>query len=398
VEPAVVEQILGEHRIAYLLTDRDLIVMKLGGATGILPHGHADYLGRALADVVPELIGSEMVLADILRGAVPRYELPFVNWEAAEGGTRYVTMVDLPHRSASGEITGIIHLVQDVTNTVVVDQKFFQMANQVSLLQDQLTAVNQELVAANATLQKLSDLKSQFISAAAHELAKPLTPIRGYVEMLLDGDYGPLTDEQYDILWIVSRSIRRLVSISAQLLDVNRIEAERVDLVLQPTDLAALAEDLIAEFEAQFAARGQSLSLNVSAALPNALIDGARTAQIITNLLSNAHLYTPEGGHIVVSISPAEAAGFLRLSVADDGVGIAVEDQEKLFTRFFRAGSALEARSGGTGLGLYIARSLVELHGGRIWFESQVGKGSTFHITLPIAEGAARLVSEADDA
>jgi signal transduction histidine kinase len=398
MEPFVVEQILGEHSIAYLVTDHDLVVVKLGGATGVLPEGPAAYLGQPLVDVMPELIGSEMMLADILVGAVPRYELPFVNWEAANGGTAYVTMVDLPHRNASGDITGIIHLVQDVTETVVVDQNFFQMANQVSLLQDQLAAINQELVVANTELRKLSDMKSQFISTAAHELAKPLTPIRGYVEMLLEGDFGPLTEVQDEKLRVVSRSIRRLVSISAQLLDVNRIEAERIELVLQPTDLAALVEDLVAEFEPQFAAQGQSISLNVSAALPTALIDGTRTAQIISNLLSNAHLYTPEGGHIVVSVSRDEDPGFLRLSVADDGVGIAVEDQGKLFSRFFRAGGAAGARPGGTGLGLYVAKSLVELHGGRIFFESQLGQGSTFHITLPIADEAAEPAAATDDA
>jgi signal transduction histidine kinase len=259
------------------------------------------------------------------------------------------------------------------------------MANQVSLLREQLTEINQELVAANAELQRLSDTKSQFISVAAHELAKPLAPIRGYVEMLLDGDFGALNDEQRQTLLVVAKSTSRLRSLTAQLLDVTRIEAERVDLVLQPKDLAALVEDLVAEFAPQLNDKSQSIAVNVSAGLPNALIDETRAAQIITNLLSNAHLYTPEGGHIVVSLTPAESEGFLRVSVADNGVGIPVEDQEQLFSRFFRAASAIKSRSGGTGLGLHIAKSLVELHGGRIWFESEPGSGSTFHVTFPIA-------------
>jgi signal transduction histidine kinase len=260
----------------------------------------------------------------------------------------------------------------------------------VSLLQDQLAEINQELVAANAELQRLSDMKSQFIAVAAHELAKPLTPVHGYVEMLLDGEFGALTDEQRERMEVVERSADRLRSLTAQLLDVNRIEAERVDLVLQPTDLAALMEDIVAEFRPQLEAKSQSTALNISPDLPLALIDETRTAQIITNLLSNAHLYTPEGGHIVVIVTPAEREGFLRVSVADNGMGIEAEDQEKLFTRFFRAGSAIRARAGGAGLGLHIAKSLVELHGGKIWFESEPGEGSTFHVTFPIAEGDTR--------
>jgi signal transduction histidine kinase len=389
MKPSVVEQILEEHGIAYLVTDRDLIVVELGGATGALPDEPAACLGQELARLVPELIGCEKVLADILAGELPRFELPFVNRETADGDTAYVTMVDLPYGNASDQVAGVIHLIQDVTETVVVDQKFFQMANQVSLLQDQLAEINQELVAANAELQRLSELKSQFISVAAHELAKPLTPIRGYVEMLLDGDFGALNDKQRQRLEVVERSAGRLRSLTAQLLDVNRIEAERVDLVLQPADLAALVEDLVAEFKPQLEAKSQSIVLNISPDLPLALIDETRTAQIITNLLSNAHLYTPEGGHIVVSVTPAESEGFLRVSVADNGMGIEAEDQEKLFTRFFRAGSATQAQAGGAGLGLHIAKSLVELHGGRIWFQTEPGEGSTFHVTVPLVTGGA---------
>jgi signal transduction histidine kinase len=187
----------------------------------------------------------------------------------------------------------------------------------------------------------------------------------------------------------VDRSAGRLEALAAQLLDVNRIEAERVDLVLQPTDLAALVEDVVAEFRPQLEQKSQTAAVNISPTLPSALIDETRAAQIITNLLSNAHVYTPQGGHVAVSVSPAEADGFLRVSVADDGGGIAAEDQEKLFTRFFRAESALQSRAGGAGLGLHITKSLVELHGGQIWLESELGKGSTFHVTFPMANGAA---------
>jgi signal transduction histidine kinase len=384
---SMAEQILQDRRMAYLVTNRDLIVVEVGGATDVLVEEPGACRGRSLVALVPELIGSEAMLADVLAGELPRLELFFVNRETGDGETTYLTMVDLPHRNAARQIVGIIHLVQDVTEVVVVDQQFFQMSSEVHLLRDRLAQTNRELVAVNAELEQLSDLKSQFIAVAAHELAKPLTPIRGYLEMLLDGDFGPLTGEQRERLEVVARSARRLRSLTTQLLDVNRIEAERVDLVLQPTDLATLVENLVAEVKPQLEAKSQSVALNIPSAFPLALIDETRAAQIITNLLSNASLYTPQGGRIVVSLSPAEQEGFARVSVADNGVGIAAEDRERLFARFFRAGSAIRARAGGAGLGLHIAKSLVELHGGQIWFESEPGRGSTFHVTFPFADG-----------
>jgi signal transduction histidine kinase len=156
--------------------------------------------------------------------------------------------------------------------------------------------------------------------------------------------------------------------------------------VLQPTDLLALVEAVAAEFRPQLEAKAQHLTLRAPPGLPPALCDETRAAQIISNLLSNASKYTPQGGLITVSMAPAEEKGFLQISVADNGVGIPAEDQPKLFDRFIRARNAILTGSSGAGLGLYITRSLVELHGGRIWFVSEPGKGSTFHVTFPIAD------------
>jgi signal transduction histidine kinase len=133
-------------------------------------------------------------------------------------------------------------------------------------------------------------------------------------------------------------------------------------------------------------AKGQCLTLHVLPGLPPALCDKVRAPQIISNLLSNASKYTPDGGLITVTVAPAEEEGFLQVSVADNGVGISADDQAKLFSRFFRAGTASLTGASGAGLGLHITQSLVELHGGRIWFESGLGEGSTFYVTFAIAD------------
>jgi signal transduction histidine kinase len=383
----VARLILQDRKIAYAITDRDLTVVEVGGAVDILCNGYTNCLGRSLLDLVPELIGGEELLAEILTGELPRFELAWVNRETAGGHTTYLNIVVLPYRDRSGRIAGILHLAQDVTGMGIVDQQLAQHRNELRLLRDQLAHQNLELAAANAELRRLDEMKSTFVSVAAHELRTPLAPIRGYVEVLLEEEPGSLNDEQREYLDIVQRSVDRLLNTTNNLLDSTRIEAGRVELVLQPTGLPALVEAVAAECMPQLAAKAQHLALRAAPDLPPALCDEARAAQVIRNLLSNASKYTPQRGLISVSLALAEEEGFLRVSVADNGAGIPAEDQPKLFARFFRARNAALSSASGAGLGLYITRSLVELHGGRTWFESEPGEGSTFYVTFPIAEG-----------
>ncbi len=385
MNPTVARLILQDRRIAYFTTDRELNVVEMSGAVSILQSEQKSSLGRPLVDLVPELIGSEGVLADILAGEQDRFQLPWINRETATGEVRYLTMVDLPYRDRAGKITGLIHLVQDVTEMGQLEQKLTQHRNELRLLRDQLIQQNRELAAANAELQRLDELKSQFVSVAAHELRTPLASINGFIEMLLDEDFGPLNTEQREYLEIVQRSAGRLLFITNNLLDATRIETGRIELVLTPADLPALAETVAAEFEPQLDAKSQRLTLRAPPGLPAALCDQARTQQIVGNLLSNANKYTPHGGSITISVEPAEEEGFLQVAVTDNGVGIPDEDQQRLFDLFFRAESAHLVDAGGAGLGLFITRSLVELHGGRIWFESEVDHGSTFYVTFPVA-------------
>jgi len=386
VDPAIAWLVLRDLKIAYAVTDANLEVVDVGGAVDVLCDEPETYLGCSLPDMVPELIGCEKLLADILAGDLPRFELAWTNRETADGRTLYLTIVDLPYRDRAGRVAGILHLVQDVTEMGLVDRQLAQNRNELRLLRDQLTRQNLELAAANAELRRLSEMKSAFVSVAAHELRTPLAPIRGYVEVLLDGDVGPLNEGQREYLEVVQRSVRRLRTLTDNLLDVTRIEAGRIELLLQPTDLSVLIKTITAEYRPHVEAKAQSLTLHVSSDLPPALCDEARVEQIIGNLLSNASKYTPEGGRIAVGLELAHERGFLQVSVADNGVGIPVEDQSKLFDRFFRAKSAVLTGASGAGLGLHITRSLVDLHGGRIWFETEPGQGSTFYVTFPIAD------------
>ncbi|MCB0166027.1 MAG: PAS domain-containing protein [Anaerolineae bacterium] len=378
--------ILANRQIAYALTDRELMVTQVSGASPLAVAPQPDWLGHSLLDFVPELVGSEKALAEILDGQADHLRLLLVNRETDEGVTAYVTMELLPYPDSTGQIMGLVYLVQDATEWGISALQVTQHRNELGLLREQLEHQNKELKASNAELQQLSALKSQFVSIAAHELRTPLTTLYGYLDLLLMEDFGRLNEQQRRFVEIIRNGARHLTKITHDLLDTSQIEAGQVELLLKPENLQALLETVAAELKPQLDTKQQQLTVHAAADLPLALCDDMRMVQVGTNLISNASKYTPEGGTIDVFITLAAEEGFLQVAVTDTGVGIGPEDQAKLFTRFFRAKTASLTGASGTGLGLHITRNLVELHGGRIWFESELNRGSTFYFTLPVAD------------
>ena len=377
--------ILADRKITYCITDRDLRVTQMSDAARLLPEADA-VVGHSLLEIMPELIGSEAVLADILAGKLPRFELAGVNRTAEDQRTIYLTLVSLPYNHTNGQVSGLIHLVQDMTDFASIEQRVTQQRNELRLLRDELNRRNQQLAAANAELQSLDEMKSKFVSVAAHELRSPLTAITGYLELLMDDGADCFSDLQRDYLGIIQGSAHRLLTITNDLLDLTRIEAGRLELAWQPADLGAVLRAVASEYAAQIAAKTQQFTLTIPDDLPAVLCDSVRAAQIIGNLISNATKYTPAGGRIEIQLERAADEGFLQIAVRDTGVGIPAAEQKKLFARFFRASSASAAGALGAGLGLHITRALVELHGGRIWLESEAGQGAAFFVTFPITD------------
>jgi signal transduction histidine kinase len=234
----------------------------------------------------------------------------------------------------------------------------------------------------------------QFFWLVAHELRSPLTTVNGYLEMLLDEEFGPITADQREPLEIVNESAQRLQTITSNLLDAIRVEAGQVELVLQPTDLLVLVEAVAADFKPQLEAKAQRLLLDASPGLPPALCDERRAVQIVGNLLSNASEHTPQGGLISVGLALAEEEGFLQVAVADAGAGISAEGLAGMPSRSSHAESARLIGANEAGLVVQLIRSLVELHGGHLWFESEPDGVPTFHATFPIAEKTAMLPNE----
>ena len=251
---------------------------------------------------------------------------------------------------------------------------------------------------ANAQLydevQRANLAKSDFVSFVAHELKNPMTSIKGYTELLAAGSVGQINEMQANFLSTIRSNVERMSALVSDLNDNAKIEANRLRLDFKPVEVAEIVDEVMRSTKRQLDDKRQSVELHLSPSLPAVWADRLRVGQVLTNLVSNAHKYTPEGGKILLGAEatnnqwdPEGAKRVVHLWVRDNGIGISIEDQSKIFQKFFRSDDSKAREVPGTGLGLNITRSLVEMQGGRIWFESQFRGGTTFHFTIPVAEG-----------
>ena len=231
---------------------------------------------------------------------------------------------------------------------------------------------------------RLEQLKIDFVSLVSHQLRTPISAVKGYLASLLEGRTGGLTEEQKLYIERAYTSNERQLEIIESLLNISRIEKGKIELTLIEFSLVELAKETLVNFSKMAKEKGLELKIvEPSKKLPKVCADRERIREVLENLLSNAVKFTEEG-RVTVSFEKAKAE--VVIAVTDTGVGIPTEAIEKLFTKFYRVGQAPTTESEGTGLGLYIAKSLVELHGGKIWVESQVGQGSAFYFSIPFKE------------
>jgi signal transduction histidine kinase len=234
----------------------------------------------------------------------------------------------------------------------------------------------------NERLREADRLKDEFVALISHDLRTPLTSITGYVELALEDD---LSDEARGFLGVVARNAERLLGLVNDLLFVARLQAGEMSLERMEVDLADVVRDAVHALEPRAAAKRITLTCTADS-VPELHADRGRVLQVLDNLVSNAVKFTPEGGSVHVSVE--RGAGRVAVEVTDSGIGIAPEDQRRLFERFYRAENAVERQVPGTGLGLYISRAIAEAHEGRLTVRSEVGRGSTFRLELPLAQVA----------
>jgi len=282
-------------------------------------------------------------------------------------------LVDAAGRLAGGERGARVE-VGGLSETAALGAAFNEMAEQL-----EREASQREV---------LDRLKDEFVLTASHELRSPLTSVQGFAELLML-ERDNLTPRQVETVGVILDNSRHLVRLLNDLLDLARSDAGRLVIRPQPTELAPLIEDSVRLMRAQTDAANQSLSARIDPDLPAVEAEADRIRQVLVNLLTNAHEYSPEGASISVMAQVADAE--MEIAVSDNGPGIPPDQLEHIFERFVRGEAGLTQRVGGTGLGLPISKSLVELHGGRLEVDSTVGVGSTFSFRLPLAPVPAEL-------
>jgi signal transduction histidine kinase len=238
-----------------------------------------------------------------------------------------------------------------------------------------------ELQARTRELEVASQHKSEFLASMSHELRTPLNAVIGFSDVLLQGMFGETNEKQTEYLRDILASGQHLLSLINDILDLSKIEAGRMDLDLAGFDVPSAIEDALLLMRERAGRRGLTLERHIDQGLGEIRADQRKVKQVLLNLLSNAVKFTPEGG--VIDVRAVRVDGEVEIAVMDTGIGIAPEDQEAVFEEFRQVGKA-EKKAEGTGLGLALCRKFVELHGGRIWVTSEVGKGSTFTFTIPV--------------
>ena len=280
-----------------------------------------------------------------------------------------VALTMSPIRDTAETVVGVATIAQDVTVRMQHEAERDQLLH--------------ELGEQNERLRELDRLKDEFVALVSHELRTPLTSIRGYLELVLDGEAGDLTDDQREFLGIVERNAHRLLALVGDLLFLAQVEAGKLSLELGAVDLSSLAAETVETARPLAEEKGVTLTL-ASGPLPLLAGDRIRLAQLLDNLVSNGVKFTPSGGRVDVRVRGER--GRAVIEVRDTGMGVPPGEQDHLFERFFRASKATEQAIPGTGLGLAISKAIVHAHGGRITVASEEGKGSTFRVDLPIRE------------
>lgn len=261
-------------------------------------------------------------------------------------------------------------------------------------LYQELKAINQQLAAANEKLKSLDKMKDELVSVASHELRTPMTAIKSYLWMVINEKAGEIKNpKMLSYLKRAYESSERMINLVNDMLSVSRLDTGQLELELKPTDLKELVEGAVVDLAVTARQKGVTLTYEKPASiLPKVLADEDRIREVLNNLIDNGIKFTPEGGRVLVNV--AKKSKTLEVSISDTGPGIPREDLPRLFQKFGRLENSFvtAAETGGTGLGLYISRGIVELHHGKIWVRSKVGEGSTFIFSLRIVENEKQLV------
>jgi len=297
-----------------------------------------------------------------------RTGIPFDGGQLRYPGGKFYFYKIYPLREKNGCIIKVVLLMEDITK--------------LTQLEEELRDSYIKLENAYAELKETYETKSDFVSTVSHELRTPLTVINSYIEMFEDGLLGELSKKQLEKLYVIRSQTDHMIYLVGDMLDSTRLESRKFKIQKTSSCLETIAKDAVKELSRLAGLKEQSIHLNIDKNSSTVDMDEGRIKQVFSNLLTNSIKYTPEAGIITVTIM--DGGDYILVSISDNGVGIAKSDLTKIFEKFYTIeGRSLVRESGRMGLGLAIAKGIVEAHGGHIWAESELGKGSTFKFTLP---------------
>lgn len=275
----------------------------------------------------------------------------------------------------------VLEIVGNELEIAVENALRFEEIQQFNItLQNKIEAATKELKHSNEKLKELDQAKDEFVSMASHQLRTPLTAVKGYISMLLDGDAGEATPEQKQMLSQALLSSQRMVHLITDLLNVSRIKTKKFTMNLKSTYLPDVVSSELSQLKESARAKNIKVHFEKPKRFPTLNADEVKLRQVVMNFIDNAIFYTPEGGRIVIHLKNSRY--FVEFTVQDTGIGVPKAEQHKLFAKFYRAANARKARPDGTGLGLYMAKKVIAAQGGSIIFESHEGHGSTFGFRL----------------
>ncbi|MFC2028184.1 PAS domain S-box protein, partial [Chloroflexota bacterium] len=352
------------------LTDLDAVITYIGpahrkfgfepedlvGKAG-LPYAHPEDL-QNIADKIGRFYDRDLIARLVKTGGtVPEAKADYRVFDAW-GNERYLESVTNLIVDPNGENHQVLHISRDITERKLVEEKEREAES----------------------LKELDRLRSELLSNVSHELRTPLTTIKGYTTMLMDYDDRLEREEKIQYLHTINTSSDRMNELVSNLLEMSRLDAGMLKLDKQPSDVSLLVQQ--AATEAKVRAHGHVIVTKVQKKLPTVYIDAGRIRQVLDNMLDNAVKYSGLGTTVTVRATHDDSN--LIIKISDQGIGVPVDDLENVFDRMYRVEHGLVMRAGGAGLGLSISKGIVEAHGGRIWIESEEGKGSTCIFTLPL--------------
>jgi signal transduction histidine kinase len=285
---------------------------------------------------------------------------------------------------ANEQVKELRAAMKDLTREVRAQQeRDSAFYDELSRLNNELANIQRELAKKNSELARLNEQKNQFLGIAAHDLRNPLNVIAAYSDFLLETASPVLSPQQLGFVAAIQSSSEFMLSLVNNLLDISKIEAGKLELDVTDADLAAIIEHNVSLNRALAKRRGIELLLHLEKDIPRLSLDVPKIEQVLNNLISNAIKFSPTGGHVRINVERRDEE--VLISVEDEGPGVPAAELDRLFQPFEKSSVKSAGGEGHTGLGLVIVKKIVQRHGGRIWVESEAGKGAKFYVSLPLA-------------